>query len=118
MIILPFVEYGSIEWELKQFKDKCIDFEYVCRKIKHIQDQINDLKKFLNDEKNIGLCCLCKKTGLTLINHHYSYYPEATILVCISCHSLIHKSTEKDVINKLRPSKEDADKFYKVNKNE
>jgi len=44
------------------------------------------------------------------VSHHVSYFPEKTIFVHRSCHNLIHKT---DKYPKLKPSKEDIDKFYK-----
>ena len=48
-----------------------------------------------------------------IIPHHIEYFPELIIIVCESCHSIIHFTWEYP---HLRPRRGEADKFYRLDK--
>ena len=57
-------------------------------------------------------CSVCGKEDYLkgLVEHHTSYFPEETILVCPHCHGLIHKT---NLYPELRPKRGDSLVYYK-----
>lgn len=40
-------------------------------------------------------CEICEKNK-NLVNHHVSYFPEEIIVLCNKCHTILHKTTNRD----------------------
>ena len=67
-------------------------------------------ENYIEAEKSICEVCGKEIYYLDEVEHHISYFPEKTVRVHRTCHGLIHFT---DKYLNLKPSKEDADKFYK-----
>jgi hypothetical protein len=57
----------------------------------------------------ISNCFVCGKES-KIVKHHITYNPEKIILVCESCHDLIHRT---ELHNELKPVKGESKEFYK-----
>lgn len=59
----------------------------------------------------------CEACGLEIndkiITHHISYFPEITVAVHKSCHTMIHSNNHPELLH-LRPSKNDVTEFYGI----
>jgi hypothetical protein len=61
--------------------------------------------------KTLNVCVACNNSieWPDLVEHHTSYFPERTVYVHRSCHTLIHKT---QTYLSLKPSEEESKKFY------
>jgi len=67
-----------------------------------------------------GICRKAGESGRQVVEHHRSYHPEVIVMVCKSCHKLIHrlaKYPDRQLMRMIkeavayRPNAEDAEGF-------
>ena len=95
----------------------------ILAKIKEIQARQQKFE-YKSNPVIVGVCCVCGSAE-KLQRHHVQYTPEETIIVCNSCHSLIHnrkigyQNRTTDTIKKER-RKNTNHRYYlkKTNKKE
>jgi hypothetical protein len=77
---------------------------------------INELNKKIESLNLVKtyVCPLCKKEVKRLIEHHYCYFPEKTILICDNCNHRSYLEVNHPLLN---PTKKDAELFRKKGKN-
>jgi hypothetical protein len=105
---VPHIEFSTndvVNW-IEKFIEHFDQFSNsIDNRLKAIEDKLD-----VPDDLQLRyLCCLCGKLTRKLVRHHYSYFPEKTILVCPSCNNRHNLEIKHPLLN---PFLEDANKFY------